>query len=237
MPDGLILDGATPGTPCFFDPAQFDPSNQHHIDPSAIPDSAWMLPSNVPGNDERSEAWIRSAPVHLPPPPEITVNSCTRPPPGFVCGPLPAPPGQLVKCVPRMDASDVRQLAARVLPLSVSRGALDDAAAPDSRFLVFPNKYPAAFSRCCGGNFSTPSDVPPLSCTTPVDITGKLFRGSHLLSGQDLGFRQDPSKLSNVLSSRSKIDSIGLSSGSSTHGKMAVIDHDSRGLSTRLSFL
>ena len=195
---GLCFHKAVPSNPVF--------------DPSKIPDSYIISPIDFPQNDSVNLAKTQTLNAQLPrglyvPP---APGSCSMNPPGFVCGPLPAANGSLVKCVPRMDQSDLNQLSARVLPLSVNRanGSLDNPARPDPRFSLFPNDYPPAYSRCCMGNLSAPVDVQPMSCGAESipGMKNRLVPEQHKVDPIDLGFRSNPGLMAQLKATKAQAD-------------------------------
>ena len=183
----MIFDGVSPTTPCLYAPLA-PPTPP--VDLKAIPDNFLVSPVDVPHNDSTAHQQVEQLTHQLHPSPRPPPDTCTVNPPGFVCGHLPALPGEMVECVPRMDHSDLNQLSARVLPLSVSRanGALDDPARADPRYALY--HYPPAYSRCCAGNqFSAPSAVKPALCgshtkVAPVDANEMGFRTNPKLMAQ-----------------------------------------------------
>jgi hypothetical protein len=208
----LVFDGQHGDLPCFFKASP--PPPPPPFDANAVPNNYLVSPIHFPQNDQSSlqttqylSTKLQPAAQFRPPPDACKVN-----PPGFVCGPLPAHNGELVKCVPRMDQSDLNQLSARVLPLSVSRanGALDDPARADPRFALFPKSYPAAFSRCCNGHMSDPLDIKPPQCSpTPQAeklVADRIFTEQHKVKAMDLGFRKNPSQITQLRVSNSLLD-------------------------------
>jgi hypothetical protein len=201
MNESLIFNGDQLSTPCFYDPGEPPPVP---LDVNKLPDSYIQSPLDFPQNDPSTLAKTQqmSSNIIRPMAMPIAPGTCTANPPGFVCGPLPAPDGTLVKCVPRMDQSDLNQLSARVLPFTVSRanGSLDDPARPDPRFALFPNKYPAAFSRCCHGTLGDPLDIKPLTCEAQSikSAVDRLVPSSHRVKAMDLGFRTNPDQIAQL---------------------------------------
>jgi hypothetical protein len=193
----------------FFDPSQLP--CYYHADPvtpdfSRIPDGKILSPTEVPGNDLTQLALSKDLTPDIVPPPKPPPDACTVDPPGFVCTPMPAMPGDIVKCVPRMDHSDLKQLAGRVLPLTVSNsfGDLDNPNRADPRFSVYPSSHSSAVSRCCGGRLSSPiSGATPLPCNPSKVLTGRFNDRleTHRVNPFRLGFkhrefhtpREDPS--------------------------------------------
>ena len=204
----LIFDGSLPNSPCFFKPivptaAPFDPSN--------VPDSYLRFQTDNPHNDaiNLAKTQILSAKLprgFIPPAP----GSCTVSPQGFVCGPLSVPNGTVAKCVPRMDQSDLNQLSARVLPLSVNRanGSLDNPARADPRFFLFPRDYPPAYSRGCMGKMSSPLDMQPLPCGAKAEagMRDRLVPHTHKVDAMDLGFRSNSAQMTQLKASKMQAD-------------------------------
>jgi hypothetical protein len=200
MEHPLVFDGHSSTTPCFYDSSKLNPSDP---DPSTVPDSSLLPePTDEQWDNLFLQRLIQLAPtLHAAPPPPP--NACKMNPPGFVCGPLPALPGQVVTCVPRIDHSDLNQLAARVLPLTASRGHgdLDDPSTPDPRFSLFPNQFPSAFSRCCGsGQLSLPTSTKPLQCFTLPQLKDRLMPNEkqNIIHAKELGFRTNPRQLAQL---------------------------------------
>ena len=195
--EALVFNGSGSNTPCFY---KADISPPPVFDPSAVPDGYVLSPVDFPQNDVQTLAKTQILTSQLRPGSmPIAPGTCTVNPRGFVCGPLPAPNGTLVKCVPRMDHSDLNQLSARVLPLTVSRanGSLDDPARPDPRFSLFPKQYPAAYSRCCNGVIGDPLDVKPMTCEAQVSkpVFDRVIPEYHKVKAMELGFRTRPNQI------------------------------------------
>ena len=200
MENTLVFDGHSISTPCFYDASKLNPPDP---DPSTIPDSNLLPPPTDSQSDYLyMQRLFQLAPnLHAAPPPPP--DACKINPPGFVCGPLPALPGQVVTCVPRIDHSDLKQLAARVLPLTASRGHgdMDDPSTADPRFSLFPNQYPSAFSRCCGGgNLSVPTSTKPLQCVTAPPLKDRLIPNEKqsIVNPKELGFRTNLRQLAQL---------------------------------------
>ena len=203
----LVFDGVSSiNTPCFYDPVVPIPPESAE----SIPDNSLVAPSAIPGNDQRNLDLLAAMMAKQPFP---LANACTVNPPGFVCDQ--GMPGQVVRCVPRMDHSDLNQLAARVLPLTMSNGKMDNPASADARFPIFPSKYIAAFSRCCqqtGSNvskFSDPSDIVPPMCGVDelVTKTKMLPKQYHDVDAFDLGFRRNQNQLAQLLQTNQQLTS------------------------------
>lgn len=191
----LVFDGATLQSPCIFDADKLFEPPPPLPDLTLVPDSSLMSPADVTHNDEIQTAQVAALSKSIHPAP--IPGACLVNPPGFVCGPLPAVPGNIVKCVPRMEHSDLNQLSARVLPLTVStvNKELENPATPDPRFELFPDSFPPALSRCCkGGVLSTPVDIKPLPCDASAGMKLRLMPNpkQHLVEPMKLGFRSDP---------------------------------------------
>ena len=199
----LVFDGKTDAAPCFYTPKDTSDAAAAAAAAAleAVPDSNLVAPSNIPGNDQRSLELLAKMMAVRPLP--LPNSTCTANPAGYACTPSHSVPGQLVTCVPRMDHSDLNQLSAKVLPLSVSRGhgPLDDPARGDARFEIYPKKYLPAFSRCCFKNgrnvLSDPTDVIPMNCDVPKAVSDRLVAAqSHVLaSAKNLGFRNNSIQL------------------------------------------
>jgi hypothetical protein len=101
-----------------------------------------------------------------------------------------------------MDHSDLNQLSARVLPLTVSsiNKELENPQRSDPRFELFPDSFPAALSRCCHGNLSKPTDIKPLLCNSSPAVSARLIPNPkmHQVDPMKLGFRSDPSQLAQL---------------------------------------
>ena len=198
----LVFDGSSSGAPCIFDQSKLflPPPPPYNL--SLVPDSSLVSPAEIPHNDELQTAQVFRLSSIIHPSPVPPPGSCLRSPPGFVCGPLPAAPGDLVKCVPSMDHSDLNQLSARVLPLTVSsiNKELENPQRSDPRFELFPDSFPAALSRCCHGNLSKPTDIKPLLCNSSPAVSARLIPNPkmHQVDPMKLGFRSDPSQLAQL---------------------------------------
>jgi hypothetical protein len=203
MSESLVFDGKNLDLPCFFHPPSPYDALEHPFDPKTIPDNYLMSPTDFPQNDARAIAQAQSLSQKLPASQlaEIPPDACTTNPDGFVCGPLPAHNGQLVKCVPRMNHSDLNQLSARVLPYSVNRanGSLDNPDRGDPRFYVFPESYNAAMSRCCNGKISDPVDFRPTQCLPSREaektVADRIHAEQHKVYPMELCFRKRPEQL------------------------------------------
>ena len=218
MDESLVFDGGDFNTPCFYNPSAPPPEP---IDVSKLPDGYISSPMDFPQNDASTLAKTQqmSSRMLQPMPMPIDPGTCTMNPVGFVCGPLPAPDGTLVRCVPRMDQSDLNQLSARVLPFTVNRanGSLDDPARGDPRFFLFPNKYPSAYSRCCHGTIGDPLDIKALTCEAQnvKSAIKRVFPSAHKVNAMNLGFRTNPDQIAQLkhtnkeeLIEKSKLDSL-----------------------------
>ena len=219
----LPFDGQST-VPCFYSAEPPPPP----IDLNAIPDNYLVPPSEMPGNDRHMLEMVN----HLPPPPMRI--ACNSPPPGFVCGPLPASPGDIVKCVPRMDHSDLNQLSARVLPLSASRGngPLDNPARADARFEFFPKKFLPALTRCCLVSgvpvLSAPSDIVPLPCGVSELVAKKELPAPalHAVDAFQLGFRKNPQQLHQLLITHQQMADASGKAADLAGARSAVWEHE-----------
>ena len=196
MADSLVFDGHVGSTPCFFKAPEPPPPLPS---PESIPDGYLAPPLFNSRNDmmQMQKVAMLSETMHpsrIPP-----LDACKVSPPGFACGPLPALPGQVVKCVPSMNQTNLNQLSARVLPYTVSRanGVLDNPDHPDPRFSVFPKSFPSAYSRCCAGVMSKPVDVQPIQCGSRLEISNRMPARLPLreVDAMKLGFRSRPDQL------------------------------------------
>lgn len=202
MEERLIMDGSSASTPCFYDPSLLEAPSPPPVDLSKIPANYFASPIDNPRNDFLTTQALEQAAPMIKPISPFPPDACRNNPPGFTCGPLPVLPGHLVKCVPRLDQTDLNQLSARVLPLTVSRanGQLDNPARGDPRFEVFPTLHKPAYSRCCGlGTLSPPTSTKPLMCTTPPSVKEKLMPAEkqHIVNPMYMGFR-DPKTMAQL---------------------------------------
>jgi len=208
----LVFDGSTAGAPCFFDEGKLFAPPPPPPDFSKIPNSSLASPSQVPHNDDMQMKQVNLLSKLIHPPSKPLPGSCLQSPPGFVCGPFPAAPGDIVKCVPQMKNSDLNQLSARVLPLTVStvNKELENPARADPRFELFPHSYPAALSRCCAGVLSRPTDIKPLSCGSPAAVNMRLMPNpkQHYVDPVKLGFRSDPHLMAQLKILNNQYDAI-----------------------------
>jgi hypothetical protein len=207
----LVFDAQTTTTPCFYHADT--PDNDEAITEAInMSDNALVDPTTSPINDflymNKIQQWQLQPHFARPPLP----GTCSVSAPGFVCGPLPAPPGTLVKCVPRMDHSNLNQLAARVLPLTTSRSnsVLDDPSYPDPRFKFFPLSYPPAISRCCGGSLTNPLDVVPPPCHAPNAIYQHVVPNirAHEVDPMKMGFQKNDRPQLEQMALKNKFDQI-----------------------------
>ena len=195
LPPSLVFDAHSPTTPCFY---HADTTEDPLGGASDASDNSLMDPTSIPANDSMSQMAIQKwmFQPHFARP--LAPGTCTVSPPGFVCGPLPALAGSIVKCVPRMDHSNLNQLAARVLPLTTSRSnsVLDDPLYPDPRYKFFPADYPPALSRCCGGKFVNPLDVVPPPCNASNSVYQRVLPNirAHEIDASQMGFQKNLSR-------------------------------------------
>jgi hypothetical protein len=234
--EGPLIFNGNGEVPCFFKPVMAgNPGDV--FDPSKIPDSYVVSPMDFPQNDPALLAKTQNMtgqlrPGYVPPSP----GACTQSPPGFVCGPLPVPNGSVSKCVPRMDNSDMNQLSARVLPYTVNRanGSLDNPARADPRFYLFPKSFPAAYSRCCMGKMSDPSDIKPIPCDAvwSKGVQDRLMPEQHKVDPMDLGFRSNENQLIQLKATRSQIRAIKTSRSQLTDNRDRVWRLESQNIRT-----
>ena len=195
----LVFDAHAPTTPCFY---HGDPPDDPLAEALSTPDSGLIDPTDSPINDSQAFLAIQkwSSQPHFARP--LVPGTCTVSPPGFVCGPLPAPPGTVVKCVPRMDHSNLNQLAARVLPLTTSRSnsVLDDPSFPDPRYKFFPSSFPPAISRCCAGKLVNPLDVVPPPCNATEQVYQKVLPDlrAHEVDPIAMGFGKNSAQINQM---------------------------------------
>lgn len=195
----LVFDAHASTVPCFYHSDALDDPLGEALN---TPESSLIDPTNFPANDMKAQLAIQkwNSEPHFARP--AVPGTCSVSPPGFVCGPLPAPPGTVVKCVPRMDHSDLNQLAARVLPLTTSRSnsVLDNPSFPDPRYKFFPSMFPPAISRCCGGNLVNPLDVVPPPCDASNGMYQKILPDirAHEVDPIKMGFSKNTTQINQM---------------------------------------
>jgi hypothetical protein len=236
----LVFDGSSPSAPCFFVPPPPEPIEEPQIDPSAIdsiPDNTLLAPTEIPGNDLHAIQITKTLAKLPPAKPPMTPGTCTVQPTGFVCGPLPALPGSIVKCVPRLDHSNLNQLAARVMPLTVSRssGYMSNPSLPDPRFAIYPSKFPPAFSRCCAGKLTNPLDITPPTCDAKSAVYEHIIPNpkAHEIHPMGLGFQRsdlEPQRHQQAITSKflNSVNRRGPNDGSTMNGRLALWENEAR---------